>query len=70
MTPEQQAAFVNAAAARAMIRAMGMDAQNRQCWRRGDVTAYGEAAFVALIDEEGISHNAVMMALAGPCSGY
>ena len=60
MTPEQAAAFVQAAVARATITAMAMQAENDQRKAVGASMAYDEAAFVALIDEEGISHNAVL----------
>lgn len=63
MSPEQTAAIVTAAAARAMIRAFGMAAENSVRERHGDALAYDESAFVALIDEEQIDHNAVVTTL-------
>lgn len=54
------AAVVHAGAARALVRAMGMHAENQARAAAGQAPAYGEAAFLELIDQEGISWNAVM----------
>ena len=61
MTPEQAAAFVNAASARATIRAAAMTAENNDRAIRGESMAYPESAFTALIEEEGIGHNSVLI---------
>ena len=63
MTPEQTAADVNARVARALIRAMGMQAENLHRHHRDETVAYTEQDFVDLIDEEGIGHNPVILAL-------
>lgn len=63
MTPEQRAAIVNAAIARAMIRALGAWAENMQRAHCGQSMAYTDDAISAIIDEEGIGHNAVIAAL-------
>ncbi len=63
MTPEQSAAFVNAAIARALIRAQGMTAENLQRVHREESMAYTNEAFEKLIDEEGIGHNSVIQSL-------
>jgi hypothetical protein len=60
MTAEQTAAFVNAAVARAKIKMAAMQALNDERAQNGFSQAYGEDAFISLIDEEGISHNAII----------
>lgn len=60
MTPEEKAAIVNASVARAMIRALGMQAENDNRKYRGEPMAYGEGDILSVIDLEGIGHNAVM----------
>lgn len=57
MTPEQQAAFIMAQAAAAMITAMGMAAENKQREIRGDSPAYVGHHFDDLIGQFGIGHN-------------
>jgi len=59
MTPEEKAAVINARAATALVRAMGMQAENlmRQQW--GDSVAYAEDAFLKVIEEEGIHWNSI-----------
>ena len=54
-------AMVSASVACAMIRAMGMQAENEQRKHRGEAMAYTEADFVALIDSEAIGYNSVVM---------
>lgn len=60
MTPEQQAAYIMAQAASAMIEAIGMAAENLQRDRRGEAIAYNEQAFTDLILKYGIYHNATI----------
>jgi hypothetical protein len=64
MTPEQSAAFVNAAIARALIRAQGMTAENLQRVHREESVAYTNEAFEKLIDEEGIGSNSVILSFS------
>ena len=64
MTPEQMSALVSARVARALIRAMGMQAQNMQRAAVGSSMAYDDAAFFALIDEECIGENSVIQYLS------
>ena len=61
MTPGQSAAFVNAAVARALIRAQGMTAENLQRVHRGESMAYTNEDFEKLIDDEGVGHNSVLL---------
>lgn len=51
MTPEQQAAFVNAMAVAALIEAMGMVAENELRKQQGHTIAYSEEAFQALVEQ-------------------
>ena len=60
MTPEQQAAYINAQTAAVQAEIAGMVAENTFREMNGETIAYGHAAFRALIDEYGISHNAVV----------
>jgi hypothetical protein len=64
-TEAGRAAFVQAAAARALIRAFGMVAANMERERHGHSLAYGEEAFERLVVEEGLGHNQVVLALRG-----
>ena len=59
MSKQDYAAEIIAPSARAMIRAMGMCAENANREYRGEAPAYAEEAFLAII-EEGIGHNAVV----------
>jgi hypothetical protein len=60
MTEEQKAAIINARCATAMIRAMGMQAENdRRKWH-GEPPAYNENNFLAVIEEEGTDYNSVI----------
>lgn len=65
MTPEERAAFLNTQAVAAMIKAMGMQAENKGCEMRGETMLYGEEAFNDLIDEFGIGYNAATSYLRG-----
>ena len=53
-------AIVNASAARAMIIALGMSAENAQRKYLGQSMAYTEDDFVLVIEREGIGSHAVM----------
>lgn len=57
-----QLAQLNAAVARAQIRAMGMQAENESRQNRGESPAYVEEDFVRVIDDEGIGFNQAVMA--------
>ena len=57
MTPEQSAAFVFANGVAAMAEIEAMKAENRQ---REIGEAYGREDFLAVIDQYGIHHNAVL----------
>jgi hypothetical protein len=65
MTSEQKAAFLNAAVARALIRALGMQAENMQRHYRGEAMAFVQGDFDNLTLEEGIEHNAIIGLLNG-----
>ena len=56
-------ASVNASIARAMIRAMGMTAENEQRKAVGHSMAYTEDSFLLIIEEEVIGYNSVIMQL-------
>lgn len=60
MTPEQKTAFINAAVARALIRALGMLAENMQRHHREESMAFVQGHFENLILQEGIEHNAII----------
>jgi len=60
MTPEQEASYVNSQTACALIRMEGMKAENEFRQQQGLTIAYDEAAFLAVIEEYGIHHNAVV----------
>ena len=57
------AAIVIAASARAVVRCLGMHAENMQRQALGNSMAYGDTDFNSVIDEEGIGHNAAMTTL-------
>lgn len=60
MTPEQKAAYVMAQSVSAMAAIEGMKAANReQAWRNCPLV-YDKAAFDSVINDYGLSHNAVM----------
>ena len=56
-------AAVMAAVARANLRMEAMLAMNMERQNHGHALAYDEAAFEAVIDQEGIGHNAVVTTL-------
>lgn len=60
MTPEQQAAYINAQAVAASAELEAMKAANWMREMQGHTIAYGEEAFLALIDKYGLHHNAVL----------
>jgi hypothetical protein len=60
-----EAVTVGADIARALIRAMGMQAENQDREHRGAAPAYTEKAFFDIIDEEGIGYNSVRINLYG-----
>ena len=60
MTEEQKAAYIIAMSACAMIKALGMHADNQQRAHRGESMAWKSEDFDALIYIEGIHHNAVI----------
>lgn len=59
LSTEEKAAVVNARCATAMIRAMGMQAENSERIRTGHSIKYGEKAFESVIEQEGTHWNAV-----------
>jgi hypothetical protein len=59
MTPEEKAAMINARCVTAMIRAMGLQAENAQCVATGGVPKNGKEAFDSIIIEEGTHWNAI-----------
>jgi len=63
MTPEQQAAYVGAQTACALIELEGMKAENAHALANGMRQPYTITDFNALIERYGIHHNAV-------CSTY
>lgn len=60
MTPEQQAAFIYAASACALVEAAGMTAENAQRTHRGESMAFVEEHFAKVIEKYGIHSNAVL----------
>lgn len=63
MTEMKAAAIITAAAARVTAKVAAMQAMNEDRAARGYAQAYGEEAFLAVIDEEGIGRNAVATVL-------
>jgi len=59
MKPEEKAAIVNARCTTALIRAMGMMAENQQRFTEGHSTPYAEEDFAKVIEEEGTHWNAI-----------
>ena len=57
MDKELRAAFIISQSACAVIRALGMSAENEKRQRRGESPAYTEENFCAIIDEYGIGWN-------------
>ena len=60
VTDEQKAAYIHSQVACAMIEMFAMKAANHEREQQGYAHAYGEDAFMELIDRYGISHNAVI----------
>ncbi len=60
MRKEQQAAYINAQAACALIEAMAMAAENNVREQRGESMAYDQVDFQNLIEKYGIHSNAVV----------
>jgi hypothetical protein len=54
-------ALLNAAVARAAIRAMGMQAENMIRHKRGETMAYSEEAFLKILEDECIGTNSAIM---------
>jgi len=60
MSNERNVTIAQACIARAMIKAMGMQAENQDRVARGLVPAYVEEQFIGVIQEEGIGWNQIM----------
>ncbi len=60
ITPEQSASFVFANSVAAFAEIQGMVAENTFREQKGETVAYGEEAFLAVIEKYGIHHNAVL----------
>lgn len=60
MTHNEAAAYVNSEAAAALIRAMGMQAENQHRLSVGQSIAYGEDAFEKLLLDFQVGHNAAL----------
>jgi hypothetical protein len=60
LEPNQAAAFIMAASARATARVNGMLAENSVRWRAGLPIAFGHEDFINVIEQEGISREAIM----------
>jgi hypothetical protein len=56
----KKAAMVIAQAAAGMIEAIGMEAANRQAAANGHAEPYGEAAFQALVVNQGLDWNTLV----------
>ena len=65
MTIEQRIALLNAALMRVNVRAIAMQAENISRVHRGEAIAYGEHAFEALIEEEGLDFESVARVVTG-----
>lgn len=63
MSPEQAAAFINSQVACAIIKALGMNAENAQRIAQGQALAYTEKDYVELINEHGIGYNDVLFTI-------
>jgi len=62
---QENTVILNARVARALIRAMGYQAENLQRQHRGESMAYMEKDFSDLIELEDIGHNDVISLLSG-----
>jgi len=60
MTPEQQAAYVMAQSASALVEAMGMLSENLQRVKNGESLAWNDEEFNSLITKYGIGSNDVI----------
>ena len=65
MTPEQQAAYVNAQAACAILEALGMISENIESVSRQETIPHSLNKFKELIYTYGIGHNAVLTLFQG-----
>lgn len=65
MADGDKAAIIHAAAARALIKAMGMQAANAERAVAGRAPVYIEGDFLRLVYDEGIGWNAVLEVLRG-----
>jgi len=65
MTPEQSAAYIFSQSICAMIEVEGLKAENADREQRGFAQAYGEAAFLAVLDKYALDHNTVMGTFQG-----
>lgn len=65
MNEDQRAAFIISQAAAAQIEMESMKAANADRERRGEVQAYAENDFLALIDRYGLGSNCVVRWLNG-----
>jgi hypothetical protein len=66
MSPEEKAATINARCSTALIRAMGMQAENQQRFYRNDPMAYVLKDFEQIIIEEGILWSQLHKILLDP----
>jgi hypothetical protein len=60
MTPEQAAAYVHAQSVAALAEIEAMKAANQHREMQGYTQAYGEEAFLEVVDKYRIGHNAVV----------
>ena len=65
MTPEQQAAFIHAQAACAMIECAGMQAANRHAELSGQHPPYGHQDFLNIMKSCLVGHNEVLTFFQG-----
>jgi hypothetical protein len=56
----KQHAYAVTIAVQTLVEAMGMHAENQQRIRRCESLAYGEKAFIDLINKNGCHHNGVL----------
>jgi len=63
MMASERAALINARAATALAKVLGMMSDNMQRAFLGQAMAYPESAFLEVVKECGIGHNAIMGAL-------
>jgi len=61
---KEPGAFLISQSVCAMIKALGMHAENEQRKHRGKSMAYVEEHFIELIDEHGIGHNDAITTLS------